>query len=240
MKVKQLESDLKALVIKHLINEKLLTPNDTIINELNLGDFSRRVDLAVIRNNKIYAYEIKSEGDSLARLNAQVKKYLEYFDKVTVITAPRHTLRATQMTPDNVGIWEISDSKILIVRKGKLSSKIDKFKFIDFMTVSDLRQFAKTENIVLSNYNRSALEQNLIYQPSNKLRQYAIDALKRKYQESSKNFLDKISSSQAVHLEDLLHLKRRKKIALNEKNDFDINSCVDVLEKFKKEKLNIA
>lgn len=240
MKAKQLESDLKAIVIEQLINQNLLTSEDTIINELNLGDFSRRVDLAVIRKNKIYAYEIKSEGDSLTRLKPQVEKYLEYFDKVTVITAPKHTSKALQMTPGNVGIWEISASTISIIRKGKLSTKIDKLKFIDFMTVADLIKFAKSEGIALSNYKRSSLEQTLIYQPSSKLRQHAIEALKRRYLESSEKFLSNISHSQSIQMNDLLHLKRRKKIISNEESTFDINSCVAFLDKFKKEKLDIA
>lgn len=240
MQAKQLESDLKALVIEQLINQKLLTSEDTIINELNLGDFSRRVDLAVIRKNKIYAYEIKSEGDTLARLSPQVEKYLEYFDKVTVITAPKHTSKALQMTPSNVAIWEISNSTISIIRKGRLSSKIDKLKFIDFMNVTDLIKYARNEGIVLSSYKRSSLEQTLIYQPSCKLRQYAVEALKQRYLENSEKFFSNISHSQSVHLKDLRHLKRRKKITYNEDSTFDINSCVAFLDKFKKEKLDIA
>lgn len=240
MKVKQLEPDLKAIVIEQLINQNLLTSEDTIINEFNIGDFSRRVDLAVIRKNKIYAYEIKSEGDSLARLEPQVKKYLEYFDKVTVITAPKHTSKALKMTPSNVGIWEISASTISIIRRGKLSSKIDKLKFIDFMTVSDLIKFAKSERIALPNYKRSSLEQTLIFQPASKLRQHAVECLKRRYLKSSVKFLSNISHSQSIHMNDLLHLKRRKKIISNEESSFDINSCVAFLDKFKKEKLDIA
>ena len=108
--------------------------------------------------NKIYAYEIKSEGDTLTRLSPQVEKYLEYFDKVTVITAPKHTSKALHMTPSNVAIWEISNSTISIIRKGKLSSKINKLKFVDFMNVFGLIKYAGNEGIVLSSYKRSFLE----------------------------------------------------------------------------------
>ncbi|MFV5376389.1 sce7726 family protein [Acinetobacter calcoaceticus] len=235
---KQLESDIKSLLINYLIKESLLSPEDTLINELNLGDFSRRVDLAVLRQNRIYAYEIKSVGDSLVRLGAQVKKYLEYFDKVTVITAQKHTEKALQMTPSNVAIWELDDSGIKVVRRGKLSTKIDKLKLIEFMTVSDLIKLAKSENITITYTTRHFLEQNLIYTSSKKLRQSAINALKKKYKQNSQNFLEQIKHSSVATPNDLSHLKRRVKTQANEQPELDFNSLIAVLESFKNKKIH--
>ncbi|MFW1774850.1 sce7726 family protein [Acinetobacter seifertii] len=233
---KQLESEIKSIVISNLINRGLLSVEDTLINELNLGDFSRRVDLAVLKKNKIHAYEIKSEGDSLIRLNAQVQKYLEYFDKVTVVTAPKHTAKAVQMTPSNVAIWELSGSELKIIRKGRINSKIDKLKLIEFMTVSDLTRLAKNENIALTNTTRDFLAQNLIYLSSNKLRQSAIDALKNRYKKNSQNFLDQIENNANVTPHDLSHLKRRTRIQAVTQPELDLNSLISVLENFKQQK----
>ncbi len=176
--LKNLEPQLKAILINHLKEKKLVGVNDIIINEFNTGDFSRRVDLALINDNHFLAYEIKSDSDTLQRLEDQVKKYLEYFDKVTVITTPKHTNKALLLIPNNVALWELNDKtlEIKVIQKGRLIKVKDKLSMIQLMIMKDLKRIVKENGGTIS-YNRAELEKKLLLLPTSKLRRYALQSL---------------------------------------------------------------
>ena len=67
----------KILLGRHSLN------TSTLISELNVG--KSKADI-VIFNGTSTVYEIKTELDSLNRLEAQLEDYLKCFDKIYVIT----------------------------------------------------------------------------------------------------------------------------------------------------------
>ena len=229
MKDRYLEADIKNIIINHMVNNKILEENDTLINEFTIGDYSRRVDLALIKPNKLYAYEVKSEG--------QVKTYLEYFDKVTVVAAAKHIDKILDMTPQSVAVWELENEKIKVVRRGRTNSIGDKLKFLDLMTVSDLLKVVRNEELNISNLRRNILEQNLIYLPIFKLRKYAIQALQEKYKSTNKDLFNALNLKKTLDISDL-ELLRVHKIDKNEIMIKDnLGSFLEALEKLEEEYL---
>ncbi len=77
-----------------------------VLNELGLRNGLNRADIAVL-NGKMIGYEIKTEGDSLSRLPAQVVAYNEVFDKAFIITADKHLQKVKQQIPKWWGIYTI-------------------------------------------------------------------------------------------------------------------------------------
>jgi len=80
--------------IRQNFHKKILrhqhTRNDTlVIDELGLQHGKCRADIAVV-NGHFVGYEIKSNNDSLRRLEGQVKSYNAVFDKISVIVGDRH------------------------------------------------------------------------------------------------------------------------------------------------------
>lgn len=63
--------------------------NTLVIDELGLNHGRCRADIAVI-NGHFVGYEIKSNNDSLRRLEEQVKSYSAVFDKISVVVGVRH------------------------------------------------------------------------------------------------------------------------------------------------------
>jgi len=64
--------------------------NDTlVIDELGLNHGKCRADIAVV-NGHFVGYEIKSNNDSLRRLEEQVKSYNAVFDRISVVVGDRH------------------------------------------------------------------------------------------------------------------------------------------------------
>lgn len=190
---KMLESAIKALVINHIFlkeNNVATIATDFIIDEFSVANFSRRVDLIHSKNNQIFAYEIKSEFDSLARLKGQVDEYITHFDKVTVVTAPRHIDKALLLTPKHVAVWEVTGNKLKVVRRGKISPITDKMKFIRMMTLIELLSLAKKLNIEIKDKKRKIVELSLLSIPTKYLREEAINSLKKRYSKRGINYYD--------------------------------------------------
>ncbi|WP_449555113.1 sce7726 family protein [Lelliottia amnigena] len=192
-KEKMLESAIKALVIKNIflkVNNVETISNDFIIDEFSVANFSRRVDLIHSKNNQLFAYEIKSEFDSLARLQGQVDEYLTHFDKVTVVAAPRHIDKALLLTPKHVAVWEVAGNKLKIVRRGKTTPITDKMKFIRMMTLIELLSLAKKSKIEIKDKKRKIVELSLLSIPTKCLREEAINNLRKRYSKRDMNYYD--------------------------------------------------
>ncbi len=77
---------------------------DTIvIDELGLNHGKCRADIAVI-NGRFVGYEIKSDSDSLHRLEGQVESYNAVFDKAFVVVGKRHAESIAKYIPEWWGI----------------------------------------------------------------------------------------------------------------------------------------
>ena len=237
MKDRYLEADIKNIIINHMVNNSILEENDTLINEFTIGDYTRRVDLALIKPNKLYAYEVKSASDNLMRLEGQIKTYLEYFDKVTVVAASKHIDKILDMTPLSVAVWELENEKIKVIRRGRTNSVGDKLKFLDLMTVSDLLKIVRSEELSIKNLKRNILEQNLIYLPIFKLRKYAIQSLQEKYKSTNQDLFNALNIKKTLDISDL-ELLRVNKVDKNEIMLKDhLGSFLEALEKLEEEYL---
>lgn len=237
MKDRYLEADIKSIIINHMIKNDILGKSDTLINEFTIGDYSRRVDLALIKPNKLYAYEVKSASDNLLRLEGQIKTYLEYFDKVTVVAAAKHIDKILDIAPLSVAVWQLESEKIKVVRRGQTNTVSDKLKFLDLMTVSDLIKIIKYEDLLVKNLKRNVLEQNLIYLPISKLRQYAIQSLQEKYKLTNQDLFSVLNLKKTLDTSDLelLRVHKINKTEVMLKDNLD--SFLDALEKLEEEHL---
>jgi len=74
-----------------------------VIDELGLNHGKCRADIAVV-NGHLIGYEIKSDSDSLYRLNKQVKSYNAVFDKTYIIVGNRYSNSIPKHIPRFWGI----------------------------------------------------------------------------------------------------------------------------------------
>ena len=85
----------KILLGKHSLNTAVL------LNEFRVHDC--KADVAVI-NGTSNVYEIKTERDSLQRLNKQICTYQSVFANVNVVVGSNHLNSVLKTTPDSVGV----------------------------------------------------------------------------------------------------------------------------------------
>lgn len=74
-----------------------------VIDELGLNHGRCRADIAVV-NGYLVGYEIKSNNDSLRRLERQVASYSAVFDKAYIIAGDRHINSVRDQIPEWWGI----------------------------------------------------------------------------------------------------------------------------------------
>lgn len=92
-----------------LVNRRLLgrhsLATSTMLSEFRVG--ANKAD-CVILNGKSTCYEIKTEYDSITRLNDQVSQYKKLFDEVYVVCSEKNLSEVASNCPPEVGVLILS------------------------------------------------------------------------------------------------------------------------------------
>lgn len=219
-----LEASIKKIVINHLLfkgNELQSNDETFIISEFSIANFSRRVDLVLAKKDNFYAFEIKSEFDSLVRLEGQVNEYIEHFDKVIVVTVEKYVEKVLKLTPVTVAVWELSNFDLKVIRRGKINKINNKRVFLKMMTHSELLNLAKKSDVKLVDKKRKVVEELLYNLPLKTLRKSAVEYIKCRYKKRGSNYYDKF----------YFEYKKNKKTSVsdNKKEPTNIGSFINVL-----------
>ena len=96
-----------------------------LLQEFKMPRPSARIDLAVV-NGELAGFEIKSDVDTLRRLDFQVPAFSRIFDRVSVVTTRKHLKETRQRIPAWWGIILYSDDSGFQVKRGsKRNREID-------------------------------------------------------------------------------------------------------------------
>jgi hypothetical protein len=191
MNEKLLELKIKALLLNYLVNKGDLNSSMSVINEFTIDKLSRRADLVALDDKKMVAYEIKSEADTLKRLDGQVTKYLEYFDKVVIVAATKHINSVIAMVPSNVAVWEVTDNNFTVRQRGRIEIIKSRNSLISLLNSKELLKLSKKLNLSIKLKSRKSLEEILSKSPIYSLREAALNNIKRRYRSTNDNFWNK-------------------------------------------------
>lgn len=92
------------LILRHLIGRHS-AKTATMLTEFRVG--KSKAD-CVILNGKSTCYEIKTEFDSLNRLDTQLQDYVRLFDEVYVVCSDSHFEPVLNIAPPNVGVLTLN------------------------------------------------------------------------------------------------------------------------------------
>jgi len=149
------------------------------ISEMFVDKFSRRADL-VMANGKLSVFEIKSERDTLERLEGQISSYQNFFEEVTVVCATRHQLNVETLVPENIGVWLVdSDGHLSVVRKAKAEQLPSIENWLSFLPVDELKNLLRDKGIRTTG-NRSNLVESASLLTMKSVRAYVLSFLKRR------------------------------------------------------------
>ena len=172
------ETEIRNALIKRL-SASAYGAKAAFISEMFVDKFSRRADL-VMANGKLSVFEIKSDRDSLERLEGQISSYQNFFEEVTVVCATRHQVNVEALVPKNIGVWLIdSDGHLSVVRKAKAEKLPTIENWLSFLPVDELKKMLRIKGLPATG-NRSNLVNTASLLPVKSVRAYVLSFLKRR------------------------------------------------------------
>lgn len=122
-----------------------------IIHELGLCRGQARVDLVVV-NGWLHGFEIKSDRDTLRRLDAQVDYYSKVLDQATLVVGERHFVGALAKIPDWWGVIEVSaaeSAELTLVehRPALMNPDRDPRALVELLWVDDTIEMLSRRNL---------------------------------------------------------------------------------------------
>ncbi|MCG2585825.1 sce7726 family protein [Massilia sp. TS11] len=203
------ESDIKAAVIDKLFASAALS-DAVLINEMVIANWSRRADL-VVANGKLHAFEIKSDFDSLRRLHGQIETYLTRFDKVTVVCTPKFAHLVKESTEARVEIWCAASTadgvKLSVYRRGQTTPVSNKRILYGYLHKPELVELLKNAGCAANTeMTRTQLEFAADALSSRRIKEFVLEALKKRYREPFERFCD--SRMSQTQPSDLVNLRK--------------------------------
>lgn len=163
----------------------------------------RRADLLSIIDNETIAFEIKSELDSLTKLEGQLNDYIDVFNKVYVVLADKFKKNfKISKLPRSVGIIYVNNNaQINIYRKAKSRKILNKEKLIYLFNKNEMNIYNNIDkNLSLGKTRARFLKKNTIHS----IVEYSKITLMNKYIKQYKKFM--IEKGDYTIEEDLLLL----------------------------------
>jgi hypothetical protein len=227
------EAEMKAMLLNHLFAKGIVSNGDTILNEFTFNKFERRIDLAVLTRNQLLGIEIKSEVDSLSRLEGQLLEYQNYFDKVIVFVADKHVKNSLKIINGNEELIAYCGGKFLCKKRGKITKTKNKLHYIRMMRANELAKLCNLFGQGASALPRKKLEIEAEKISIKHLREWSFHFLKKRYSENTQNFWKNAYDSIDENHLSLLNRNRR----LNKKGSPD--SIAQSILKGKKETISL-
>ncbi|WP_313799062.1 sce7726 family protein [Cytobacillus sp.] len=174
------------ITIKYNFIKKYLNRiNEISTFELNVG--SSRLDIGRI-NGKSIAYEIKTELDTLDKLEKQINDYSKVFEYIYIIIHPCHYKKTIEMIPNYCGIITYNLSKnscrFHFKKKALKNNYIDPKEQIITLTKKELNWALKQLGEITFPEDRMLLEEYILTKYSqNKINTLFKKILKKRYNE---------------------------------------------------------
>lgn len=215
------EKEIKATVLDRLLKTGQIDFSSLVFSEMNLARKARRVDLGYIRNQEMVAIEVKSEKDSLFRLEGQLEEYRKYFDRVIVAVAGKYVEGVLAIADDDVAVWEVTSDGLKVIRKGRLIKNISKKNYLELMTKREVSFLARRIGITPSDLAMYELKMEV----SSKLNKISksdvknilLDGIYKRFSMPSNRFLAKVDAFGSVRPSDVIllspYLKRVVEVA---------------------------
>lgn len=117
---------------------------DVIIgHEVMYGSCGKLADLVLLSNGNTYAIEVKSDSDSLSRIDGQIAEYQKQFNYVIVVCGEKHKKKLQQQLPKGVGLYQVqSDSSVKVVLRPRKNPHLDKDEMLFSVRISYLAKQA--------------------------------------------------------------------------------------------------
>ena len=130
------DSDIRQALRHRLFSRHTNSADFLLIEELGICRGSARIDMLVV-NSSLEGYEIKSDRDSLHRLEHQVELYSKVLDRATIVVGERHLTSVLEIVPDWWGVLLFTrgprTSRIKLIRRPKKNVYVDSRALVELL-----------------------------------------------------------------------------------------------------------
>ena len=134
------DAEIRPALHAQLLAKHADEPDTKIIDELGLCRGQARVDVAVV-NGLLHGYEIKSDRDSLRRLDSQVEFYGRVLDRATLVVGDHHLAKVLRVVPEWWGVLRVVATsiglRIKTVRRGRRNPRRDSRSLVELLCLDD-------------------------------------------------------------------------------------------------------
>lgn len=138
---------IKTRVIKWLLDGNLSfdASRDAIGAEVLFSANRRSADLLII-SKEFHALEIKGYFDNPGKLKKQLDDYHKTFDKVSVITTPKHLNRIYKIIKPYTGLVLFDGDTFKVKKLARRRKRLDKYSLLMFLRKNELNSLSKIKN----------------------------------------------------------------------------------------------
>ncbi|MDX8358569.1 sce7726 family protein [Sphingopyxis terrae] len=214
------EKAAKASLLNHLRSIGALK-NASVISELVLNRWAHRADLVTV-NGEIVAYEIKTASDRLTRLPRQIEAYSTVFDHVNAVVATKHLAAATEIIPDYVGLFEITNQNFVRpIRESRHSPKLSRNASMTLLPAKALAGLVRVHLGVRPATTRLEMEKQAATISDDHIRDHIRFYLKQKHASTTRSLsnLARGRKIRSTDIEDLRLLKPKGVVVTSDARD---------------------
>lgn len=185
------ERDVKSKIIEWLIKTK---KHDVVVTEVAVGNVckggeSARSDIFAV-NGDISIYEVKTERDTLARLENQLKFYTRYANRVSVVVADKFMSKVEKL-PDHIGIYRY-DTKGIYEARSPIKQEIEFERYLEYWWVKELKEIFRGFPKWYELYDETATDKLLGILTKEQIRNLTLYRLKERYKDESEGLKESV------------------------------------------------
>lgn len=103
--------------------------DDSVVigHEVMYGSSGRFADMVLLYKGYTYAIEVKSDADSLYRIDGQLNEYQKQFNYVIVVCGQKYSRQLSERLPKGIGLFQVNDhTEVKELRKPARKTRLDK------------------------------------------------------------------------------------------------------------------
>jgi hypothetical protein len=143
------DPDIRPALRSNLVTRYADQADTVLVEELGVCGGRVRLDLVVV-NGAIHGYEIKSDRDSLRRLDAQIDFYGKVLDRATLVAGERHLSGVLDLLPRWWGVLCAHQANRTLqfetVRRGQKNPGRDPRCLVEFLWLEDALALLETRD----------------------------------------------------------------------------------------------
>ena len=137
--------DIKSILADHILQTP--SKNSILAVEVPFCYGFRRADMLFLKEDKAHAFEIKSDLDSLGKLEDQIHDYKNTFSYSWLVTTAKHLPQARKKISSSIGIMLIQPNRtIQVIRCARENRRLSKNNLVFLLEKNHLVKLLKEAN----------------------------------------------------------------------------------------------